>query len=165
MKAQDFAKKAVEILAERGSENGYDNKEERSAAKIAQVFNIVSGRDLTESEAWLFMMCLKLVREGGKHQDDNCVDLANYAFLRAESFQGPQRGFEARDIKVVSVADTADVFMQWPGGNFNRSDVTRVDVMLRNGATVRDRDVRTIDWTHGTGEDSLCDVVGWRPAK
>lgn len=86
MKAHDLAKQAADILNERGQQNGYDNGEERSAAKIAKVFNTITGRDLTEQEAWLFMICLKLVREGNKHQTDNCVDMANYAFLRAESF-------------------------------------------------------------------------------
>lgn len=87
MKAQDFAKQAADILNARGTQNGYDAGEERSAATIAKVFNLVTGRDLTEAEAWTFLICLKLVREGRKHQDDNCLDLANYAYLLAECNQ------------------------------------------------------------------------------
>lgn len=84
MKANEFCFTAAKIMEQRGQQNGYDKGEERSAAKIARVFNALTGRDLTEAEAWTFMICLKLVRQNNKHQDDNIVDLAAYAGLLGE---------------------------------------------------------------------------------
>lgn len=74
-----------DTLKERGNQNGYDADKERSAAKIAKVFNALTGRDLTEQEAWTFMICLKLVRNQNKPRRDNIVDLIGYAALLGES--------------------------------------------------------------------------------
>lgn len=74
-------------MEQRGKENGYDNaKEERSAKQIAAVFNALTGRDLTEQEAWTFLICLKLVRQHRKHQEDNIVDLVAYSALLGEYY-------------------------------------------------------------------------------
>ncbi|ANY29932.1 hypothetical protein [Escherichia phage Pride] len=87
MKAYEYCKNAATTMEQRGKENGYDNaKEERSAKQIADVFNALTGRDLTEQEAWTFLICLKLVRQHRKHQDDNIVDLVAYAALLGESY-------------------------------------------------------------------------------
>lgn len=86
MKAYEYCKNAATTMEQRGKENGYDNaKEERSAKQIAAVFNALTGRDLTEQEAWTFLICLKLVRQHRKHQEDNIVDLVAYAALLGES--------------------------------------------------------------------------------
>lgn len=74
-----------DTLKERGNQNGYDTGKERSAAKIAKVFNALTGRDLTEQEAWTFMICLKLVRNQHKPRRDNIVDLIGYTALLGES--------------------------------------------------------------------------------
>lgn len=87
MKAHELAQKAADILKQRGTDNGYDAGEERSAATIAKVYNLITGHELTEADAWMFLIVLKLVREGRKHQLDNLLDLSNYALLRAESLQ------------------------------------------------------------------------------
>lgn len=87
MKAYEYCKNAAATMEQRGKENGYDGaKEERSAKQIAAVFNALTGRDLTEQEAWVFMICLKLVRQHRKHQEDNIVDLVAYAALLGESY-------------------------------------------------------------------------------
>ena len=87
MKAYEYCKNAATTMEQRGKENGYDNaKEERSAKQIAAVFNALTGRDLTEQEAWAFLICLKLVRQHRKHQEDNIVDLVAYAALLGESY-------------------------------------------------------------------------------
>lgn len=87
MKAYEYCKNAATTMEQRGKENGYDGaKEERSAKQIAAVFNALTGRDLTEQEAWTFMICLKLVRQHRKHQEDNIVDLVAYAALLGESY-------------------------------------------------------------------------------
>ena len=87
MKAYEYCKNAATTMEQRGKENGYDNaKEERSAKQIAAVFNALTGRDLTEQEAWTFLICLKLVRQQRKHQEDNIVDLVAYSALLGESY-------------------------------------------------------------------------------
>lgn len=87
MKAYEYCKNAATTMEQRGKENGYDNaKDERSAKQIAAVFNALTGRDLTEQEAWTFLICLKLVRQHRKHQEDNIVDLVAYAALLGESY-------------------------------------------------------------------------------
>ncbi len=87
MKAYEYCKNAATTMEQRGKENGYDNaKEERSAKQIAAVFNALTGRDLSEQEAWTFLICLKLVRQHRKHQEDNIVDLVAYAALLGESY-------------------------------------------------------------------------------
>ena len=87
MKAHELAQKAADILKQRGLDNGYDAGEERSAATIAKVYNLITGHELTEADAWMFLIVLKLVREGRKHQLDNLLDMSNYALLLAESNQ------------------------------------------------------------------------------
>ncbi len=58
---------------------------ERSMAKTIQIFNAYTGRDLTESEGWAFMVFLKMVRgkEGNFHEDDY-VDGASFIALLGE---------------------------------------------------------------------------------
>ncbi|QXL91330.1 hypothetical protein P9630_gp55 [Escherichia phage BF9] len=87
MKAYEYCKNAATTMEQRGKENGYGNaKEERIAKQIAAVFNALTGRDLTEQEAWTFLICLKLVRQHRKHREDNIVDLVAYAALLGESY-------------------------------------------------------------------------------
>lgn len=60
-------------------------KGERTAAKIAKVFNAITGHDLTESDAWLFLLVLKIVRSrSGKYTRDDFVDMAAYSALLGE---------------------------------------------------------------------------------
>ena len=83
--AQDALGKAAFIMQERGKE--YDCEEgERSMSKIVLAFNVISGRDLSESEGYLFMMVLKQVRMFGinKFHEDSAIDAIAYAALMAE---------------------------------------------------------------------------------
>lgn len=67
----------------------YDTKAgERTMGHAAEIFNVVK-RDKTltmsESDAWLFMMCLKLARSRvGKPKLDTYVDMSAYAALLGE---------------------------------------------------------------------------------
>lgn len=85
----DFIKEAGDIINQRGTDNGYDKGQERSAAQIAAVFNALARRDLTEHEVWLLQICVKLVRNQSKRRDDNIVDLIGYAALMGESQHVP----------------------------------------------------------------------------
>lgn len=110
MKAYEYCKNAATTMEQRGKENGYDNaKEERSAKQIAAVFNALTGRDLTEQEAWTFLICLKLVRQHRKHQEDNIVDLVAYAALLGESYMTVHD-----EIQIDTTAAQYDSLKGWP---------------------------------------------------
>lgn len=66
----------------------YDKPEgERSMGRTVAMFNAATGRDLSESEGWLLMGCLKIVRDLSRpvpHQD-SVEDSIAYAALRGEA--------------------------------------------------------------------------------
>lgn len=89
MKAQDIIKTVADTLQQRGVENGYDSGEERSAAAIAELFNAKTGHNLSEADAWSFLICLKEVRLrrqllNGSNPTDTLIDLVSYQALLAE---------------------------------------------------------------------------------
>lgn len=58
---------------------------ERSMARTVAAFNALTGRNLTESEGWLFMIALKLARAtAGGFNPDDYEDLCGYVGLLAE---------------------------------------------------------------------------------
>lgn len=58
---------------------------ERTAAQIAKVFNAITGHDISEEDAWMFLIVLKIVRSrNGKYNRDDYVDLAAYSALLGE---------------------------------------------------------------------------------
>ena len=69
----------------------YDSPEgERSMGKTIDIFNTITGRDLTEAEGWLIMQILKDVRQWsreGYHQD-SAEDSIAYAALKSEALAG-----------------------------------------------------------------------------
>ena len=78
--------KAKDIQAERARE--YEQAGgERSTAKIVTAFNAITGRDLRESEGWLFLQLLKMVRGEAKRTPhmDSIVDNVSYAALYGEA--------------------------------------------------------------------------------
>jgi len=84
--APDLLTEVADTLAERGK--AYDQPlGERSMKKTVRVFNIITGNELTESEGWEFLLCLKQVRafSGAKLHEDSLLDAIAYAALLAES--------------------------------------------------------------------------------
>lgn len=88
-KAPELLGRAAALMHERGKT--YDQPEgERSMGKAVEAFNAITGRNLRESEGWLFMSLLKLVRSETRsepHQDsleDNIAYSALYAEARGE---------------------------------------------------------------------------------
>lgn len=81
---RDFLDEAIRTVDQRGNDNGYDKGQERSAAKIAAVFNTLTGKDLSEADVWTLLIVLKLVRNDRKYKVDNIVDLAGYVSLLGE---------------------------------------------------------------------------------
>ena len=62
MKAIEILEKSTDTIKARGAVYDPSGKEERSMAQTVQVFNALTGHELTEREGWIFMVCLKLVR-------------------------------------------------------------------------------------------------------
>lgn len=84
--APEFLQRAKEIMEERGKQ--YDKPSgERSMGKTVAAFNAITGRDLTEAEGWLLMICLKNVRffsnTAAPHQD-SLEDAIAYSALLTE---------------------------------------------------------------------------------
>lgn len=66
----------------------YDQPEgERSMGKTVAAFNTITGRDLSESEGWMLMSLLKLVRDRARTQPhkDSLEDNIAYSALMAEA--------------------------------------------------------------------------------
>lgn len=89
MKAHDLLQESAYTMNQRGEQNGYDRKQERSAADVARLFNAKTGYDISEADAWQFMICLKEVRlkrqqENGGDIKDTIIDLISYQALLAE---------------------------------------------------------------------------------
>lgn len=69
----------------------YDKPEgERSMANTVDAFNVITGRDLLESEGWLLMQILKDVRDRQRKDAhvDSLEDCIAYAALKAEARLG-----------------------------------------------------------------------------
>lgn len=85
-KAGAFLREGRNILLNRAKE--YDRPDgERSAIAAAKMWNALTGKNMTESEAWQFLACLKHVRlatSPGPH-DDSATDAAVYSALAGEA--------------------------------------------------------------------------------
>ena len=86
MEASNFLILAGNTMQDRGVE--YDKPAgERSMAATITAFNAITGRDLTESEGWEFMLLLKQVRQFQRpgYHHDSALDTVAYSALLAES--------------------------------------------------------------------------------
>lgn len=88
-KAADLLRLAAETIEQRGKQNGYDRKEEKSAPKIATIYNAKKGANLTPLDVWDLMICLKEARleailVNGSDPTDTLIDLISYSALKSE---------------------------------------------------------------------------------
>lgn len=84
--APQLLTKAAQLMEERGKQ--YDaNEGERSMLATVTAFNAITRRDLTESEGFLMLAILKMVRDNQRKQphQDSIEDLVAYASLYGES--------------------------------------------------------------------------------
>lgn len=82
----EFLQNAIDLEKQRGVD--YDSPDgERSAARIAEAFNAITGYDLTESEVWLILSLLKQVRQWSNEafHRDSAEDQVTYVALMSES--------------------------------------------------------------------------------
>lgn len=88
-KAAELLRLAAETIEARGEQNGYDRKEEKSAPKIATIYNAKKGTNLTPLDVWDLLICLKEARleailSNGSDPLDTLIDLVAYNALKAE---------------------------------------------------------------------------------
>ena len=83
--AAGMLQEAKDCLVARGVERDKPNGE-RSMKSTVEAFNALTGHSLSESNGWLFMLCLKAARaEGGCFKADDYVDGAAYFALYGEA--------------------------------------------------------------------------------
>lgn len=85
-KAQDLLHRAASLMDERGKQ--YDQRSgERSMQATVTAFNAITGYGLTESEGFLLMAILKMVRDQSRETPhrDSIDDLVAYASLYGEA--------------------------------------------------------------------------------
>lgn len=97
MKAEEVLQLALKTLKERGNENGYDKKEERTAPKIAAIYNAKKGTNLTPLDVWDLLICLKEARleailSNNGDPADTLIDLISYNALKAEQILMDKEG-------------------------------------------------------------------------
>ena len=85
--ATQIISEALFAIEERSKDR--DNGPERSMDRAVTIFNAATGLGISESDGWLFMICLKLARHknGQGYNHDHFVDVAGYAGLLAESVE------------------------------------------------------------------------------
>lgn len=87
MKSTEFLQSAMEVQKERGEQ--YDKPSgERSMGATVRAFNAITGHVLEESDGWMLLGLLKLVRQSQnpeKYHHDSALDFVAYASLYAEA--------------------------------------------------------------------------------
>jgi hypothetical protein len=87
MKSTEFLQAAIDVQAERGKQ--YDKPTgERSMAATVSAFNCITGSMLEESDGWMLLGLLKLVRQAQnpeQYHHDSALDFVAYASLYAEA--------------------------------------------------------------------------------
>jgi len=89
MKAHVILETVAKTLTQRGTSNGYDKQEERSAAEVARILNAKYGASMTDVDVWRMLIALKearLNRQLANSSDptDTLIDLIGYTVLLAE---------------------------------------------------------------------------------
>ena len=85
-KAAEILNDALAAMSERGQ--SYDTTgdgKERSMAKVVEMFNTLTGANLTTEQGWDFMILLKLVRASQGYKNDNYLDGSAYFALAGEA--------------------------------------------------------------------------------
>lgn len=85
--AEGLLEDGLKTLSERGKQYDPKGRSERSMEKIVAAFRIITGKDLTEAEGWMFMATLKAVRSfqrPGFHAD-SAQDFVCYSALYGEA--------------------------------------------------------------------------------
>jgi hypothetical protein len=183
MKSTEFLQAAIDVQAERGKQ--YDKPSgERSMGATISAFNCITGRTLEESDGWLILSLLKLVRQAQnpeQYHHDSALDFVAYASLYAESASeqcgqveivrntgGP---IAASKTYIVGEKDYEchnpinDGWIHWEGGSCPVISGASVDVMFRD-ANSPEKPVlaSAVNWKH-RAKPSRLDITAYRIAR
>lgn len=82
--AVEILQQGINAIKDRAASR--DTETERSMAKTVQLFNTLYGKNLTESQGWMFMALLKMVRASqGAFRLDDYVDMGPYCAFAGEA--------------------------------------------------------------------------------
>ncbi|EPE9160512.1 DUF6378 domain-containing protein [Escherichia coli] len=150
IKAAELLRLAAETMEERGKANGYDKKEERTAPKIAAIYNAKKGTNLTPLDVWDLMICLKegrleAILSNGSDPTDTLIDLISYSALKAEQIltdredeQGKKQAvFEMPLSGGLKNATISGSLIASGGVTLNGSLSNRLDVKCDNESLLR----------------------------
>ena len=80
----NILKEAERII--KGNSSDTDFGHERSMPKIVNLYKELTGKEFTEHDGYMFMICLKLIRmQKNPKIADNYIDLAGYTQLASEA--------------------------------------------------------------------------------
>ena len=117
MNAADYAKRAGELLVERGVDRDQPTGE-RSMKRCVDTFNAMTENCLTEEEGWQFMVFLKMSRmQGGAFRQDDYEDAVSYAALMAEAATQTRIGhrYSTPGSKIRESIAARDSEVSWSG--------------------------------------------------
>lgn len=124
--AADLLRLAAKTIEQRGKQNGYDRKEEKSAPKIATIYNAKKGKNLTPLDVWDLLICLKEARleailANGSDPTDTLVDLISYSALKAEQILNDRENEQKKN--------------QFTAANINDGIINDGVITFRNGSS------------------------------
>lgn len=125
MKSTEFLQAAIDVQAERGKQ--YDKPSgERSMGATISAFNCITGFTLEESDGWMLLGLLKLVRQSQnpeQYHHDSALDFVAYASLYAESASEQCGQLEATQAQEPShiISDISLDLEEWQ--NWKKGDV------------------------------------------
>jgi hypothetical protein len=166
MKSTEFLQAAIDVQAERGKQ--YDKPSgERSMGATISAFNCITGYTLEESDGWMLLGLLKLVRQSQnpeQYHHDSALDFVAYASLYAEAASEQCGQLEAQQAEEPShiISDNNDGWIDWSGGKPPLPPETDVDVKLEDGAIYiggRGLSVDNWEWEHN---DEGCNIIAYR---
>jgi hypothetical protein len=122
MKSHEFLQSAIDVQAERGKQ--YDKPTgERSMGATISAFNCITGYTLEESDGWMLLSLLKLVRQAQnpeQYHHDSALDFVAYASLYAEAASeqcGQKEEFDARSMPIIELKANAIGPWKWAVGD------------------------------------------------
>lgn len=169
MKSTEFLQAAMDVQAERGKQ--YDKPSgERSMAATISAFNCITGSMLEESDGWMFLALLKLVRQSQnpeQYHHDSALDFVAYASLYAEAASEQCGQFEAQEAEKAAhiISDIPEGWIQWGGGSAPVVSGAYVDVLFRDAnPPTKPVLASAVNWKH-RAKPSRLDITAYRIAR
>lgn len=122
IKAPDFLRKGAQHMEDRAAT--YDQEQgERSIERTVNMFNELTGQNMSAEEGWLFMALLKIVRsQQGPFKADNYEDMAAYAALAGEQ---AFRDRAANPVPKLTDDDIADLSRRFMNGSISKEQLDK----------------------------------------